>query len=83
MNHTNWLLLGLPLFVAPPVLSATRQADLPDKEMLKMMDLLREMEMIRQLEMMRDLDRADALGETAKGALPAKPNVAQKKEAPR
>jgi len=83
MHHSKWLLLVLPLVIAPPVLSAATQADLPDKEMLKMMDLLREMEMIKQLEMMRELDRAESLGEQAKGPLPAKPDLAKKKGVPK
>ena len=78
-----WLPLGMLLIAASAGFGATKQADPPDKEMLKMMEFLREMEMIKQLEMMRELDRADSLGEQAKNSLPQKPAPAKNKEAPK
>jgi hypothetical protein len=81
MNR-RWLPLGILLIATSAAVGATKQAELPDKEMLKMMEFLREMEMIKQLEMMRELDRADSLGEQAKNGSLQKPS-ATKKEAPK
>ena len=83
MNHRNWFLLVLLLASSPPAFGAARDAQLPDKEMLQMMEFLREMEMIKQLEMMRELDRAESVGEPAKNSLPPKPAAAKKKETPK
>lgn len=79
----RWLPLGILLIAASVGFGATKQADPPDKEMLKMLEFLREMEMIKQLEMMRELDRAESLGEQAKNSLPQKSAPATKKEAPK
>ena len=83
MHRRHWLPLIILLIVAPAVYGATKEPEIPDKEMLKMMDLLREMEMIKQLEMMRDMDRAGLLGEQAKNSLPQKPPLAKMKESPK
>jgi len=83
MIRRRWLPLIIVLIAAPAVFGATKEAELPDKEMLKMIDFLREMEMIKQMEMMRDLDRAESLGEPTKNSLPQRPVVAKKKEAPK
>lgn len=71
--------LALFLIALPGLMGAARETDLPDKEMLKMMELLREMEMVKQLEMMRELDRAESVGVPAKTIQPQKP-LAKKKE---
>ena len=83
MNHRRWLPLVILLIATPTVLGATKQQELPDKEMLKMIEFLRDMEMIKQLEMMRELDRAESLGDQTKNSLPQKPAPAKKKEAPK
>lgn len=83
MNHRRWLPLVMLLIAIPALFGATKQPELPDKEMLKMIEFLREMEMIKQLEMMRELDRAESLGEQAKNTLPQKPAPAKNKEAPK
>ena len=83
MKYGNGLTLALVLAAAPPAAAATKDSEIPDKEMLRMMELLREMEMIKQLEMMRELDRAESLGEQAKNSLPQKSAPATKKEAPK
>jgi len=80
INRLSRLSLALLLFSPATVCSATRDAELPDKEMLKMMDFLREMEMLKQMEMMRELDQAESFGEPAKSAAPAKSAPARKKE---
>ena len=79
----NPLPLALLLIAVPGLCAATRETDLPDKEMLKMMELLREMEMVKHMELMRELDRAEALGETGKTNMAQKPPAAKKKESPK
>jgi len=83
MYHLNGLSLALFLAVAQPALGAGRDADVPDKEMLKMMEFLRDMEMIKQMEMMRELDRAELAGDAAKSSTPTRSATARKKEAPK
>jgi len=83
MKLWKGLRLVLLLATAQPAPGATKEAELPDKEMLKMMDFLREMEMIKQMEMIRELDQAEAVGERAKNGTPAKSAPARKKEAPK
>ena len=82
MNYRHWLPLVIILLAGSAAFGAAKEPVLPDQEMLKMMEFLRDMEMIKRLEMMRELDRADALGEQTKNALPQKPASA-KKEAPK
>ena len=83
MKHRNWLALALVLAAAPPVLGAAKNQQLPDKEMLKMLEFLREMEMVKQMELMQDLHHVEAVGEQAKNAAPQKPAPVKKKENPR
>ena len=80
MNRRRRLPLIILLIAAPALFGATKEPELPDKEMLKMIDFLREMEMIKQLDMMRDFDRAGLLGDQAKNPLPQKPALAKTKE---
>jgi hypothetical protein len=79
----NPLPLALLLIAVPGLCAATRETDLPDREMLKMMEFLREMEMVKHMELMRELDRAEALGETGKTNVAQKPPAAKKKETPK
>jgi hypothetical protein len=78
MKYGNGLTLALMLAAAPPAATATKDQEIPDKEMLRMMELLKEMEMIKQLEMMRELHRVDPVGEQVKTAKPTKPVPAKK-----
>jgi hypothetical protein len=55
-------------FVAFSVLAAVKQAEKPDREMLRMMELLKEMEMLQQIEMMRDMHEAEKSGEPPRNA---------------
>lgn len=80
MKYGNWLSLALVLAVAPPLLGATKDQALPDKEMLKMMEFLREMEMIKQMEMMRDMQLLEAGGAQANNSASRKAAPANKKE---
>ena len=77
MKFANWLSLVL-VFVAAPVIGATKDQELPDKEMLKMMEFLSEMEMLKQMEMLRDMQRIEAVGAQPKRGAPGKAAVAKK-----
>ena len=83
MKHRNWLPLAVVLAAAPPALSATKDQEQPDKEMLKMMEFLRDMEMIKQVEMMQDLHHVESVGEQAQSATPPKRGPVTKKETPK
>ena len=80
VNLRNPLPLALLLIAVPGLFAATREAELPDREMLKMLEFLREMEMVKHMEMMRQLDRAESLGETGKTRVAQKPPAAKMKE---
>jgi hypothetical protein len=80
MNYRHCCSLALLLGTVQPVASATRENDLPDKEMLRMIDFLRDMEMIKQMEMMRDLQHLEAGGDQAKISAPRKAAPSTKKE---
>ena len=78
MMYGKGVTLALMLAAAPPAATATKDQEIPDKEMLRMMELLKEMEMIKQLEMMRELHRVDPMGDQVKNAKPAKSLPAKK-----
>ena len=80
MKHRHGLPLILVLATVQPLRGASKNQELPDKEMLRMMEFLKEMEMIKQIEMMQDLHHVDAVGEQVKNARPAKPAPGLKKE---
>ena len=83
MKYGNGLTLALVLAAAPPAAAATtKDPEIPDKEMLRMMELLKEMEMIKQIEMMQDLHHVNPVGDQVKNAKPAKALPA-KKETPK
>ncbi len=69
--------LGLMLIGAAPVFAAGKDADPPDREMLRMMDLLRDMEMLKQLDMLQEMQRLET-SDPAKAA-PAKTPALKKK----
>lgn len=80
MKYGNGLTLALVLAAAPSATAATKDQELPDREMLRMMEFLKEMEIIKQIEMMRDLHHVDPVADQVKNARPPKPAPAQKKE---
>jgi hypothetical protein len=80
MNYRHCCALALLLGAVQPVASATLERDLPDKEMLRMIDMLRDMEMIKQMEMMRDLQRLEAGAAQANNSAPRKAAPSTKKE---
>jgi len=43
--------------------AATKDAQAPDREMLKMMEFLRDMEMIKQMEMLQNMEQLENAGE--------------------
>jgi len=80
MNYRHGCALALLLATVQPVASATQERDLPDREMLRMIDLLRDMEMIKRMEMMRDLQRLEAGAAQANNSTPPKAVPPSKKE---
>jgi len=80
MNYRHGCALALLLATVQPVGSATQERDLPDREMLRMIDLLRDMEMIKRMEMMRDLQRLEAGASQANNSTPPKAVPPSKKE---
>jgi len=80
MKYGNGLTLALMLATAPSATAATKDQELPDREMLRMMEFLKEMEMIKQIEMMQDLHHVGAVGDQVKNTKLPKPAPAQKKE---
>ena len=80
MTYRNCVSLALALAAAPPAIGATKDQELPDQEMLRMMEFLREIEMIKQLDMIRDLTRVEASGAPAKYPAAKKPTPLTKKE---
>ena len=75
----RWM-VALALFIASTAFAATQDADLPDREMLKMMDLLREMEMIKQIDMLQDMHNFETGVAQGKNSPPQKTLPGKKKE---
>ena len=80
MKYGSRLALAFTLAATPPAVSATKEPELPDNEMLKMIEFLREMEMIKQLDLIRDMHQLDAVGVQAKDSAPRKAAPPIKKE---
>jgi len=76
----NRSLVALALFVASASFAATKDTEMPDREMLKMMDLLRDMEVIRQMDMMQDMPDVENAGDPTKGTNSQKSAPRNKKE---
>jgi hypothetical protein len=72
------LSLALLIAAAPPALAATKDQELPDKEMLRMMEFLKEMEMIKQMDMLRELHQVDGGGQVKTRATQRPAPVQQK-----
>lgn len=70
------------VLASTPVLAATKDAEQPDKEMLRMMDFLRDMEILKQMQMMQDMEGLERFGEQVNTA-PQKTVPARKKGAAR
>ena len=69
------LLVGMILLLTATVSAgraATKDPQLPDREMLKMMEFLRHMEMIKQMEMLQDMQHLENGGAQPKTAAPEK-----------
>ena len=74
--------LGLILIGAPAVFAAAKDAEPPDREMLKMMEFLRDMEVIKQIDMLQDMQHLENSDPT-KTAAPQKSPPSKKKEMPK
>ena len=76
------LLVGVSLFLvwtASNAVSATKDTQPPDREILKMMEFLREMEMIQQMEILQDMHHLENAG-NLKAGTPQKSPPVKKKE---
>jgi len=80
MGQAKWWALFLLLSAAPPCFAAAKDADPPDREMLRMMEFLREMEMLKQMELMREMGDVEQADSGAPGATPQKSPPAKPKE---
>jgi hypothetical protein len=69
------------LLAAPLGFAATKDADRPDREMLRMMEFLREMEMLREMELMRDMQEVEHVGDKLPNGTAPKSSPGKKKEA--
>lgn len=81
MRNPRWVLLLI--FMMQPLGSpaATKQAEQPDKEMLRMMDFLKDWDVINNMEMMKDMQQiAPEVGQSPRPSARA-PAPLQKKEA--
>lgn len=74
--------LALVLIGATAAFAATKDADPPDREMLKMMEFLRDMEMLKQLDMLQEMKQLEN-NDPTKTAAPQKSPLARKKETPK
>ncbi|MSP39986.1 MAG: hypothetical protein EXR70_15970 [Deltaproteobacteria bacterium] len=79
-NFRHWSVVALLLGAFQPAAGASRQQELPDKEMLRMIDFLRDMEMIKQMEMLRDLQHLESGAVQANNNAPRKAAPSTKKE---
>jgi hypothetical protein len=81
MRRPPWLLLLL-LWLAQPIgsLAASKTAEQPDKEMLRMMDFLKDWDVINNMEMMRDLHQVAPEASQPPRAGAREPPPARKKE---
>jgi hypothetical protein len=80
MRKLTPLALLVLLAVAHPSQPATKEAERPDKEMLRMIDFLREMEMIKQAEMIQELSQIEQAEDQTSDTRARKPLPAKKKE---
>ena len=62
MRLAAWMFLFLCL-LHPGSFAGTRDAERPDREMLRLMDLLQEWEIIQELDLMRQLDTLESAPE--------------------
>lgn len=75
----RWLFL-FSLSLAPPAATAaSKAAEPPDREMLRMLDFLRDMEVIKNMEMMKEMDRLERTRDQASRD-PGRPSTPAKKE---
>lgn len=82
--RNSWWLLFFIIFVMQPLGSwaATKQAEQPDKEMLRMMDFLKDWDVINNMEMMKDMQQvAPETGQAPQPSSVREPTPLKKKEA--
>jgi|GEM_PF-3922378 len=76
MSYGKWL-APVVLAAAPLTWAANKNAESPDKEMLRLIEFLKEMEMLKQWDLLKELQEIDA-GEPGKSTN-AEPASLQKK----
>jgi len=81
MRFCAWV-LALVLGISAAGFAATKDAEPPDREMLKMMEFLREMEMVKQIDMLQDMQRLEN-NDPVKNSAPQKSAPGKKKEMPK
>ncbi len=81
MRNHRWVLLLISMMPSLGSPAATKQAEQPDKEMLRMMDFLKDWDVINNMEMMKDMQQiAPEVGQSPRPSARA-PAPLQKKEA--
>jgi len=81
LTRGNWLFLSMLVLAPASLLAASKEAERPDKEMLRMMDFLRDLEVIKHMEMMKDMQHVEQVGDqTPRGAAQTS-SPAKKREA--
>lgn len=81
MRRDSWLLLVLCLAQPVGAPAASKPAEQPDKEMLRMMDFLKDWELINHMEMMKDLQQLPPEAGQPPRAGAREPAPAKKREA--
>jgi hypothetical protein len=79
MGQPHWL-VWFVILVAVPCFAATKDADQPDREMLRMMEFLREIEMLKQMELMREMQQVEPIGDSSPRPASDKSSTTKKKE---
>ncbi|MGH7874458.1 MAG: hypothetical protein ACREQO_19870 [Candidatus Binatia bacterium] len=67
------------VIAATMAMTATKDSEKPDPEMLKMMEFLREMEVIKQIDLLQDMHRVEAASDQTRAA-PRKTEPVKQKE---
>jgi hypothetical protein len=81
LTRSNWLFLSMLVLAPATSLAASKEAERPDKDMLRMMDFLRDLEVIKHMEMMKDMQQVEQVGGQAPRGTAQTTTPAKKKEA--
>ena len=81
MRKPRWHLVLIFVILPLGSLAATKQAEQPDKEMLRMMDFLKDWEVINNMEMMKDMQQVAPEANQPPRTGAREPTPTRKKEA--